>query len=192
MTALGTAAAGKDFTEAFAAKAGYAAQLTLNTVTPEQCAFVSALRNMSGKAANPVSFSVKNAEIRGNNADTGAVGDPLNLSLSGTGGRNAYLFVMDHNGGIQNINRLCPSCFAMNPDGFAAALSLFSPAHTEVASAQSFHPVLVFAVASPKPLISINAQDAFDANDFIAPFLKEISGSRDVSTAVAFVKLKDQ
>jgi hypothetical protein len=52
--------------------------------------------------------------------------------------------------------------------------------------------MLVFAVASPKPMISINDRDAFASEDFIAPFLDEVKKSPDVSTAVAFVRLKGQ
>jgi hypothetical protein len=73
-----------------------------------------------------------------------------------------------------------------------AGLSLSAPAKVEGESRPPYYPMLVFAVASSRPLISINSQDAFEANDFIAPFLTEIANAKDVTTAVGFVKLRDR
>jgi len=192
ITALGTAEASRSFTDAFRQKAGFAPSVTLDPVSTQQCEFVGSLRRMSVSGAAPLNIVLSKPEIRGGDADTGALGDPLTVTVTGGGERNIYLFVMDHKGGVQNINRLCASCITMKTGEIEAGLSLFAPAKVEGESRPPFYPMLVFAVASPRPLISINSQDAFEAEDFIAPFLKEITGSRDVTTAVGFLKLRDQ
>jgi hypothetical protein len=192
IAALGTAVTGKDLTDAFIAKAGFTPELALDEVTASQCALLSQIHGMSMPNAAPIELRIDKSEIRGNNSETGAAGDPLNIAIAGVGQRNLYLFVMDHNGGIQNINRLCPACIVTGLDKTTAALTLFSPAKSEGETAPPFYPVLVFAVASAKPLISINTQDAFDPGDFIPPFIKEIAAGTDITIAVAYVKLKPQ
>ena len=190
--ALATAETARDLKDAFTVKAGFAPTLSIDPVSPSQCDFVSSIRHMSSPGAAPLAIDMARSEIRGNNADTGAVGDPLNITVSGAGDRNVYLFVMDHNGDVQNINRLCPSCIRLRPSGVTAGLSLFTPAAVDGEPPPPFYPMLVFAVASPRPLISVNERDAFASDDFIAPFLDEVKKVADVSTAVAFVKLKSQ
>jgi Protein kinase domain len=192
ITALGTAQAGQSFSDAFKQKAGFAPAVTLDPVSDPQCGFVKALGRMSVAGAAPLDLSLSKPDIRGSDADTGKAGDPLTVSVSGAGERNIYLFVMDHQGGIQNINRLCASCITMKAGAIEAGLSLSAPAKVDGESRPPFYPMLVFAVASSKPLISINSQDAFEADDFIAPFLQEIGNAKDVTTAVGFVKLRDQ
>ena len=192
VTLVASAEASAGFSQAFAAKAGFTPKVTVNQVSDAQCAFVAALHSLAANSAQPIDLKVSKSELRGNNAETGAMGDPLNLTVTGIGERNLYLFVVDHNGGIQNINRLCASCIVMTPQGMTAALSLFSPARIEGTAPPPFYPMLVFAVASAKPLISINSQDAFDTADFIAPFQTEIAAASDVSTAISYVKLTDQ
>ncbi len=191
VTALGTAQASQSFSEAFRQKAGFTPDVTLDPVSDQQCGFVSALRRMSVPGAPPLNLALSKPEIRGSDADTGTMGDPLRVSVTGAGERNIYLFVMDHKGGIQNINRFCASCITMKAGEIDAGLSLSVPAKVEGESRQPFYPMLVFAVASSRPLISINAQDAFEADDFIEPFLKEVADTKDATTAVAFVKLRD-
>lgn len=192
ITALGTSQASQNFTDGFKQRAGFAPTVTLEPVSNQQCELVNALRRMSVPGAPPLDLSVSAPEIRGGNAEKGTLGDPLTVSVTGAGERNIYLFVMDHKGGIQNINRLCASCITMKTGEMEAGLSLSVPARTDGESRPPFYPMLVFAVASSRPLISINSQDAFEANDFIAPFLKEIANAKDVTTAAGFVKLHDQ
>ncbi len=190
---LGTAEAESAFRNDFLEKAGFAPQLTLNSASDKQCALVSSLHKMSNKAAKPIELKVDSAEILGSNPETGAVGDPLKITIKNSENQNIYLFVVDHEGGIQNINRLCPTCITMTLGEMKAALSLAIPQITDGQVAQKFYPTLVFAVASDKPLISINSQDAFDPDAFIEPFLKEIETNNSmVSTKAAFVKLKSQ
>lgn len=190
---LGTPDAETAFQNAFVSKAGFAPQLTLNAASEKQCGLVSSLRKMSNKKAKPVDFIVDSPEIFGSNPETGDVGDPLKLTVKNSENQNIYLFVMDHEGGIQNINRLCPTCLTMKIGEMKAALSLALPPAIDGQVRQKFYPTLVFAVASSKPLISINSQDAFDADAFIEPFLKEIETNNNVvSTKAAFVKLKSQ
>ncbi|WP_413989670.1 protein kinase domain-containing protein [Labrys okinawensis] len=192
ITALGTSASGQNFIDAFKQKAGFTPDVTLDPVADPQCGFVSALKRMSVPGGPPLNLALSKSEIRGSDADTGKTGDPLTVSVTGAGERNIYLFVMDHQGGIQNINRLCASCITMKTGEMEAGLSLTSPAKVDGESRPPFYPMLVFAVASSRPLISINSQDAFTADDFIAPFLTEIANTKDVTTAVGFVKLRDQ
>ncbi|WP_348536492.1 protein kinase domain-containing protein [Labrys miyagiensis] len=192
ITAVGTAQASQSFSDAFKQKAGFAPAVTLDPVSDQQCAFVSALRRMSVPGAPPLNLALSKSDIRGSDADTGAAGDPLTVSVTGAGERNIYLFAMDYQGGIQNINRLCASCITMKTGAMEAGLSLSAPAKVDGESRPPFYPMLVFAVASSRPLISINSQDAFAADDFIAPFLAEIANAKDVTTAVGFVKLRDQ
>ncbi|PRH89723.1 hypothetical protein C5L14_03230 [Labrys okinawensis] len=192
VTALGTAAAEESFANAFKLKANFAPTVKLEAVSDQQCGFVGALRRMSVAGAPPLKIVLSKSEIRGDDADKGTPGDPLTVSVTGAGERNIYLFVMDHKGGIQNINRLCASCITMKAGEIEAGLSLSAPARVEGEARPPFFPMLVFAVASSRPLISINAQDAFEADDFITPFLKEIANARDVTTVAGYLKLRDQ
>lgn len=189
ITALGTTDAGRTFTDAFEQRAGFAPAVTLEPVSQQQCGFVQAVQRMSVAGAQPLDLKVEKAEIRGGDAEAGVVGDPLKVSISGAGDRNIYLFVMDHDGGIQNINRLCPSCITMSAGGLKADLGMSAPIKIDGEQSPAFYPMLVFAVASPKPLLAINSQDAFDSSDFVGPFLQEIANAKDVATAVSFVRL---
>jgi serine/threonine protein kinase len=190
---LGTAETVNAFRTAFSEKAGFTPQVKLQSVSDKQCSFVSLLRKMSDKEAKPLELNLGATEIVGRNPDTGAVGDALKLTVKYSDNQNIYLFVMDHEGGIQNINRLCPTCITMKIGEMNAALSMTIPPTVDGQISQEYYPTLVFAVASNKPLISINSQDAFDADAFIEPFLKEIdSGNNIVSTKAAFIKLKSQ
>jgi len=77
-------------------------------------------------------------------------------------------------------------------DGSTMAVQVtLVPAKIDGESRPPFYPMLVFAVASSRQLISVNAQSVFSADDFIEPFLKEIADTKDATTAVAFVKLLD-
>ena len=53
-----------------------------------------------------------------------------------------------------------------------------------------FAPVMVFAVASTKPLNAINAKDAFDPDDFVKALLPDAASSADFASGLAYVKLK--
>ncbi|MDZ5451278.1 serine/threonine-protein kinase [Labrys sp. ZIDIC5] len=192
VTALGTAATDQSFADAFKLKAGFAPTVKLDAVSDQQCGFVGALRRMSVAGAPPLKMVLSKAEIRGGDPKTEALGDLLTVTVTGAGERNIYLFVMDHKGGIQNISRQYPELITMTAGEIKAELSLFAPAKVEDEARPAFFPMLVFAVASSRPLISINAQSDFAADDFIAPFLKEIANARDVTTAVGYLKLRDQ
>ncbi len=190
---MGTADAETAFRNAFAEKAGFAPKTTLQSVSDKQCSFISSLGKMSNKDAKPLELNLATTEIMGSNPDTGAVGDALKLTIKDNDNKNIYLFVMDHEGGIQNINRLCPTCITMKVGEMSAELSMSIPPAVDGKVPPKFYPTLVFAVASSKPLISINSQDAFDADAFIEPFLKEVDSNKNsVSTTAAFVKLKSQ
>ena len=190
---LGTTESETAFQAAFAEKAGYRPHINLQAVSDKQCSLVSSFAKMSTKGVKPLELKLAATEIIGSNFDTGAVGDALKLTVKDSDKQNIYLFVMDHEGAIQNINRLCPTCITMKVGEMSAELSMATPPAVDGQIPQKFYPMLVFAVASSQPLISINSQDAFDADTFIAPFLKEIdSNNYNVSTKVVLVKLKSQ
>jgi serine/threonine protein kinase len=192
ITVIGTSETADAFRQAFRSVANFDPVVTLNEPAPAQCTVIAALRGLPAEKAEPLAVGLVKSEIKGNNAETGAVGDPLNVSIKGFGDRNLYLFVMDHNGGIQNINRLCASCISMKAGEMTAALSLFSPPKVEGETPPPFYPMLVFAIASAKPLIGINSQDAFEPADFIEPLTKEAVTAGNVAAKLAFVKLLDQ
>ncbi|WP_448956044.1 protein kinase domain-containing protein [Labrys neptuniae] len=191
VTALGTAASGQNFSDAFKLKAGFTPTVKLDAVTDPQCALVGALRGMSNAGAPPLKIALSKADIRASDSDKGTIGDSLIVSVTGAGERNIYLFVMDYEGGIQNISRACPNCIAMKAGELKASLTLFKPDQKDGETRPAFFPTVVFAIASSRPLISINSQDSFVPNDFIAPFLTEIATARDVTTVAAYLKLRD-
>ena len=190
VTALGTATADESFADAFKQKAGFTPTVKLDAVSDQQCGFVGALRRMSIAGAPPLKIVLSKSEIRGADKDT--LGDPLTVTVTGAGERNIYLFVMDHEGGIQNLNRTCRDCITIKAGEMKASLSLSKPDKVDGVARPAFFPTLVFAVASSRPLISINTQDAFAPDDFIEPFLKEIATARDVTTVAGYFKLRDQ
>ena len=190
VTALGTATADESFADAFKQKAGFTPTVKLDAVSDQQCGFVGALRRMSIAGAPPLKIVLSKSEIRGADKDT--LGDPLTVTVTGAGERNIYLFVMDHEGGIQNLNRTCRDCIIIKAGEMKASLSLSKPDKVDGVARPAFFPTLVFAVASSRPLISINTQDAFAPDDFIEPFLKEIATARDVTTVAGYFKLRDQ
>ncbi|WP_246683557.1 protein kinase [Labrys sp. KNU-23] len=190
VTALGTATADQSFADAFKQKAGFTPTVKLDAVSDQQCGFVGALRRMSIAGAPPLKIVLSKSEIRGADKDT--LGDPLTVTVTGAGERNIYLFVMDHEGGIQNLNRTCRDCITIKAGEMKASLSLSKPDKVDGVARPAFFPTLVFAVASSRPLISINTQDAFAPDDFIEPFLKEIATARDVTTVAGYFKLRDQ
>jgi hypothetical protein len=190
ITVTSTEETSRAFHSAFRSKAGFDPAIILNPVTDSQCAFISSIGRMTSRDAAPIRITLNKPQIRGNNAETGEAGDPLSLRITGAGDRNVYVFVMDHNGDVQNINRLCASCITMKLNEVTAALSLFSPPVAEGEAPPSFYPMLAFAVASPKPLLGINAKDAFDASEFVKVLLGEMSAASGVATTAAYFRLR--
>ena len=180
------------FKSAFVEKTGFVPQIKFDELAQPQCGFIGSLNKIKPKNATPLKIALDRTELRGNNADTGVAGDPLKITVTGVADRNVYLFVVDHDGGIQNINRACPSCLTLKDGQMNAGLSLFSPPNVDAANAPPFYPMLVFVAAASRPLNGINGQDAFDAVDFDAPLLKDAASADDFSMQLAYVKLKAQ
>jgi len=192
LSALGTPEAVSKFERQFLDKVGYSPQISLGSLTAPQCTLIEALNTGAQKNGAPLTIKLNSNDIRASNADTGVAGDSLVINLSGIADRNIYLFVVDHEGGIQNLNRTCPSCITIKDGGLNAKLSLFSPAVIASQSPPPFYPMLVFVAAASKPLNDLNAQDAFDANDFTDPLMKAAASADDFSTQVAYFKLKSK
>lgn len=190
LSVMGTQETSARFEKLFAEKAGFKPQITVDALASPQCGFIAALNKVVLKNGAPLKIKLNRNELRGSNADTGVAGDSLAINVTGVADRNIYLFVVDHEGGIQNINRACPTCVIMKNGEMNAALSLFSPPDAGSASTPSFYPMLVFVAASGKPLNGINGQDAFDTADFANPLLKDASSADDFSMQVAYLKLK--
>ena len=192
LSVIGNENALPQFENLFTQKAGFKPQIKFDALAPAQCEFLGALNKVAPKQGTPLQIKLSRTELRGNNADTGVAGDPLSVTVSGVGDRNAYLFLVDHEGGIQSMNRACPSCIKIKDGAMMASLSLFSPASSEGSATPAFYPMMVFVAAASKPLNGINGQDAFDSADFTAPLLKDSSGADDFSMEVSYLKLKPQ
>ena len=191
LAALGTEEERSNFARAFAQQAGFEPQITFNPVTSNQCGFVASLSKLPAHSGSPLQVTLDRGEMRGNQADQSSMGDALNVSVMGAGDRNVYLYVIDYEGGVQAINRACPNCIKMKPGEITASLSLSKPDDSAPAGLD-FFPVLIFAAASTKPLNGINAQDAYDAGDFVKALLQDSAASGDFSSSVGYVKLKKE
>lgn len=189
LSILGSQETSAQFEKLFADKAGFKPQIKLEALATPQCGFIGALNKVAPKNGAPLAIKLNRDQLRGSNSDTGVAGDSLKITVTGIADRNIYLFVVDHEGAIQNINRACPTCVTMKDGEMTAALSLFSPPETANTSAPPFYPMLVFVAAAGKPLNGINAQDAFDAADFTAPLLKDAASAEDFSMQLAYLKL---
>ena len=110
LAATGTEASRSDFQRDFALKAGFQPEISFSPVMAEQCEFVSALGKLPPNPAKPLRVTLDRTDVRVNQPGQSATGDALNVTVSGIGDRNAYLYVVDYAGGIQNISRACPNC----------------------------------------------------------------------------------
>ncbi len=191
LTALGSEEGRSAFEKDFLLKAGFRPDVSFNSVTQDQCPFVSSLSKLPANATMPLQVKLDRSEIRGSQSGQSAMGDALNVSITGVGDRNVYLYVVDYSGGIQNINRACPNCIKMKSGEMSAALSLTPPEDTSGSAPQSY-PVIIFAVAAAKPLLSINDQDAYDSDAFVKPLLDSAKASDNFSAQTAYVTLKSR
>jgi hypothetical protein len=191
LAALGSEDGRSAFEKDFLLKAGYRPDVSFNPVTPDQCPFVSALSQLPPNPTMPLQLKLDRTEIRGSQTGQSAMGDALNVSITGVGDRNVYLYVVDYSGGIQNINRSCPNCIKMKSGEMSAALSLTAPDDTS-GSAPPSYPVIIFAVAAAKPLLSINDQDAYDSDAFVQPLLDAAKPSDNFAAQAAYVTLKNR
>jgi serine/threonine protein kinase len=189
LAALGTEASRSDFERNFALKAGYSPEITFSPVMAEQCGFVSALNKLPPNPAKPLRIKLDRTEIRGNQPGQSAMGDALNVTVTGIGERNAYLYVVDYAGGIQNISRACPNCIKMKSGDLIASLSLSPPDNSDGTLPKDL-PMMIFAVAASKPLLTLNDQDAYETDAFVPPLLKAAASAEDFAAQSAYVTLK--
>ena len=191
LSVLGTQEARSNFERDFITKSGYSPQIAFNPVTQDQCAFVSSLSKLPSNTKMPLKLQLDRNEIRGNQRGQSAIGDALNVKVTGIGDRMAYLYVVDYSGGIQNINRSCPNCIKATPGEMTATLSLTPPESASGDQAQTY-PMIVLAVAAAKPLYAINNQDAYESTDFTDPLINSALSAENFSAQTAYVTLKSQ
>ena len=191
LTALGTEEARSVFEREFITKSGYSPQIAFNPVTQDQCAFVSSLSKLPSNTKMPLQLQLDRNEIRGNQRGQSAIGDALNVKVTGIGDRMAYLYVVDYSGGIQNINRSCPNCIKATSGEMTATLSLTPPESASGDQVQTY-PMIVLAVAAAKPLYAINNQDAYESTDFTGPLVNAALSAENFSAQTAYVTLKDK
>ena len=189
LTALGTQASRNDFERNFTLNAGYAPEIVFSPVMAEQCGFVSALNKLPPNPAMPLRIKLDRTEIRGNQPGQSAIGDALNVTVTGIGDRNAYLYVVDYAGGIQNISRACPNCLKMQSGELIASLSLSPPDNSDGSLPKSL-PMMIFAVAASKPLLALTDQDAYETDAFVSPLLRAAASADDFAAQSAYVTVK--
>ena len=189
LTAFGTEASRNDFERNFTLKAGYSPEIVFSPVMAEQCGFVSALNKLPPNPAMPLHIKLDRTEIRGNQPGQSAIGDALNVTVTGIGDRNAYLYVVDYAGGIQNISRACPNCLKMKSGELIASLSLSPPDNSDGSLPKSL-PMMIFAVAASKPLLTLTDQDAYETDAFVSPLLRAAASANDFAAQFAYVTVK--
>jgi hypothetical protein len=189
LTATGTEASRSDFQREFTLKAGFPPEITFSPVMVEQCEFLSALGKLPPHPAMPLRLTLDRTEIRGNLQGQSTMGDALNVTVSGIGDRNAYLYVVDYAGGIQNINRACPNCIKMKSGDMFASLSLSPPDNSDGTMPKDL-PMIILAVAASKPLLALNDQDAYESDAFVTPLLNAAASSDGFAAQSAYVTLK--
>ena len=190
LAALGTEASRNDFERNFTLKSGYTPEIAFSPVMVEQCGFISALNKLPPNPVKPLRIKLDRTEIRGNQPGQSAMGDALNVTVTGIGDRNAYLYVVDYAGGIQNISRACPNCIKMKSGDLMASLSLSPPDNSDGTLPKDL-PMMIFAVAASKPLLTLNDQDAYETDAFVPSLLKAAASSDDFASQSAYVTLKE-
>jgi len=189
LAATGTEASRSDFQRDFALKAGFQPEISFSPVMAEQCEFVSALGKLPPNPAKPLRVTLDRTDVRVNQPGQSATGDALNVTVSGIGDRNAYLYVVDYAGGIQNISRACPNCIKMKSGDMLASLSLSPPDNSNGTMPKDL-PMIIFAVAASKPLLTLNDQDAYESSDFVKPLLSAASSADGFAAQSAYVTLR--
>ena len=189
LAATGTEASRSDFQRDFALKAGFQPEITFSPVMAEQCEFVTALGKLPPNPAKPLRVTLDRTDVRFNQPDQSATGDALNVTVSGIGDRNAYLYVVDYAGGVQNISRACPNCIKMKSGDMLASLSLSPPDNSDGTMPKDL-PMLIFAVAASKPLLALNDQDAYESTDFVPPLLTAATSADGFAAQSAYVTLR--
>ncbi len=189
LSLMGTDASRNDFQRGFIIKSGFSPDITFRPVTEEQCLIFSTLSKLPLNSANPIQVKLDRTEIKGNQTGQSVAGDALNVTVTGIGDRNVYLFVVDVAGGILNVNRSCPNCIKMKSGNLLASLSLSPPANANGTTPTDL-PMFIFAIAASKPLLALNDQDAFESDAFVEPLLQAAKSSDGFAAQSAYLTLK--
>ena len=189
LSLTGTDASRNDFQRGFIIKSGFSPDINFRPVTEEQCLIFSTLSKLPQNSANPIQVKLDRTEIRGNQTGQSVAGDALNVTVTGIGDRNVYLFVVDVAGGILNVNRSCPNCIKMKSGNLLASLSLSPPINADGTTPTDL-PMFIFAIAATKPLLALNDQDAFESDTFVEPLLQAAKSSDGFAAQSAYLTLK--
>ncbi len=189
LSMTGTDSSRNDFKRDFIIKSGFSPDIDFRPVTEEQCLIFSTLSKLPENLANPIELKLDRKEIKGNQTGQSVAGDALNVTVTGIGDRNIYLFVVDIAGGILNVNRSCPNCIKMKAGNMFASLSLSPPENAD-GTAPTDLPMFIFAIAAAKPLLALNDQDAFESDAFVEPLLQAAKISDGFASQLAYVTLK--
>ena len=128
-------------------------------------------------------------QIRADNLTKKVSGEPISFDVTGVGDRNIYIFLIDHTGAITNISRARPDLLSMKPGQLAGKLNAGWPDEQDSGFKKDFLPMMILAVASPKPLLAINSQVIFDSQSFVADALPEVAAAANVSVVAGYFKL---
>lgn len=170
--------------DAFTTKAGFAPKLSSHVVSDAQCPVISAISQLSSRDASPLqlvmaSESRTTAEVKNGNVIVEA-------SILNAGPRNVSVLLATDDGGVQNINRICPKCLSISGDTLKVRVPL-TPAPGSNPNLPE-RPVLLIAVASPRNLFSVSSQSIFNGADLIPDLVREVASAPDVSTAIGYFK----
>lgn len=160
-----------------------------HVVKPPQCAVIETLDSLNSPGAAPLRIAMEN---EGGAAARNANGKyVLEARLINAGPRNVSVLLVSDDGGVQNINRVCSRCLSMEGDVMKVRLPLQQPPEAAGSEAGQlpFRPVLIIALASPRNLLSISAQNVYAAADVLPALKAEVGNSRDVAAAVGYFRL---
>ncbi len=191
LNAIGTDVERSNFERAFIAKAGFQPDVTLHVVTEEQCAVVSNIGKLPKNNKMPIQVKLDRDVIRSTQADQSKIGDGLLVSVESVAGRNVYLYIVDYEGGVLNVNRACTECLQIGSDKVSAAIS-FEPLNVEAGQPPQSQPYIILVVAADNPLLPINNKSAYDPAEFATALLEASLSAKNFSAQTGYLTLKSQ
>jgi serine/threonine protein kinase len=191
LNAIGTDVERSNFERAFVAKAGFQPDVTLQTVTTAQCPVVANIAKLPKNNKMPIQVKLDRDVIRGTQSDQAKIGDGLMVSVKGVEGRNVYLYVVDYEGGVVNINRACSDCLQISSDQVTAAIS-FEPLNVEAGQPPQSQPYVILVVAADNPLLPINNKSAYESDEFAKALLETSLSAKNFSAQTGYLTLKSQ
>ena len=188
ISVIATEDAAASFRQKFTQSAGYSPSITFHPLLDDQCGVISAIASVK-PSSSPISIVLNRDQIRADNLVKQIPGEPISFDITGIGDRNIYIFMIDHTGAVTNITRARPDLLTMKPGQLTGKLNAGWPDEQDPGSKKNFLPMMILAIASPKPLFAINAQVMFDQQTFISDALPEVAATTDVSIATGYFKL---